>query len=129
MLQQILLSQVRLLALTPTLDAKPHLVEKDLLQHGPVDDDAGLLAARGGGRGQVEGGEPLIRHAVLEPVHPVTQDGGLLEDPIVHGLVDAPYLCVRVRLRLRLRLRLSIRVRVKVAERLRRRRLPRAFYP
>ena len=60
-MQQILLSQVRLLALTPTLDAKPHLVEKDLLQHGPVDDDAGLLAARGSGRRQVEGGEPGVR--------------------------------------------------------------------
>ena len=78
MLQQILLSQVRLLTLTPTLDAKPHLVEKDLLQHRPVDDDAGLLAARGGGRGQVEGGEPLIRHAVLEPVHPGVVSGGVV---------------------------------------------------
>ena len=53
--------------------AAAHLVEQDLLQHRPVDDDAGLLPARCGRRRQVEGGEPLVRDAVLEPVDSVAE--------------------------------------------------------
>ena len=63
-----------------------------MLQHGPVNDHARLLAARGGGGGEVKGGEPLIRHAVLEPVHPGVVSGGVVASgAVASGVVLVQY--------------------------------------
>ena len=64
-------------------------LQQDLLQYRPVDHDGRVLPAPAGGREEVEGGEPLVGQAVLEPVLPSADARRLLQDRVVHILVDA----------------------------------------